>query len=363
MNKISILTFWGVPNYGAFAQAYALNKVLSSMYPNIKIEHIAYLNKAHHDLYYKKEIPEFLRWWDIINPRYYKRLLYHLLDSERHYPNFENDWAKIPQIKIKTDKELEKTEWDTVITGSDCIWEYSIQDFGDDVHLIGNNMKFKKLIAYASSFGDMNPNDCFPEFVKIGLKKYYAISVRDWTSFEIVHNQGISKEINIPIVLDPTLLYDFKSDKSIPESKHNSYILVYGNNFSDKTINDVKNYANDKNLKIIGAGIAPSWCDIKINDISPLEWIGMFDKAEMVVTCTFHGLMFGINYNKKILFNQVEYVRNRSMWLLEQLGLSELYVGDVSVKKVQEYSWNYDSINQKLKELRQQSFRFLERNI
>ena len=96
--------------------------------------------------------------------------------------------------------------WDTVITGSDAIWEYSIGEFGDDVHLIGNRLKCNKLIAYAASFGNMNIGDTFPVFVKSGLEKYNAISVRDQSSYDIICNQ-LQRNVKCPIVLDPTLLY------------------------------------------------------------------------------------------------------------------------------------------------------------
>jgi len=54
-SRISIITFWCVPNYGAFAQAYALNNVLKQMYPEFEVEHIGYLKKEHFDAYYTKK--------------------------------------------------------------------------------------------------------------------------------------------------------------------------------------------------------------------------------------------------------------------------------------------------------------------
>lgn len=52
MKKIGIYTFWNVPNYGTFAQAYALQKVISNRYPNISCMHIGYLDKRHYRFYY-----------------------------------------------------------------------------------------------------------------------------------------------------------------------------------------------------------------------------------------------------------------------------------------------------------------------
>lgn len=362
---IGILTFWSVPNYGAFAQAYALNQLIAKMKPSCHVEHIGYLHPKHQDLYFpiiKREKPPFLRWWDIINPYYYQRVFQYAVDSlkkERYEsPHFKKDWTSIPHIDIRSSKELELRKWDTIITGSDCIWEYSIKDFGDDVHLIGNRLRCRKLIAYAASFGDMNPDDVFPHFVKNGLLRYDYISVRDQTSLDIIQSQGVRRK-DIPIVLDPTLLYDFKSDVNIPKSKLTDYILVYGYQFFDDTEQQVKEYAKKNNLTVLGAGLAPDWCDIVLKDISPLEWIGLFNDADFVVTSTFHGLMFSIKYEKRIMFNQVGYVKNRSSWLLEQLGIAELYRSGNNLEYILNYDWDYAAINLKLEELSGPSLAYL----
>lgn len=359
MKKISILTFWSVPNYGAFAQAYALNHVLRTLYPNVEVEHIAYLHPKHQALYFQRKKPALHSLSQLKNMSYYKQLFLHLVNREIKYPHFSRDWDKIPHIEIESENKLEETQWDIVITGSDAIWEYSIADFGNDIHLIGNNIKCSKLISYASSFGNMNSQDQFPPFIKTGLEKYHAISVRDQSSQKIV-TQEMQKSVNCPIVLDPTFLYDFRKDKNIPSYSQDNYILVYGNEFTDSLIEEVRNYASLHNLQIIGAGIAPEWCSFRLINISPTEWIGMFSKASFIVTCTFHGLMLAINYNKKVFFNQIEYTKNRSKWLLDQLGLSALYKKSKSLHGILNYEWDYYSINKKLAELRESSLNFLK---
>ncbi len=359
MKRISILTFWSVPNYGAFAQAYALNRFVKSIKPDVDVEHIAYLHPKHWALYFKKSRPALVSKRQLLSRSFYKQWVSFIRDKQIKYPYFSQDWDMIPHIEVESESKLEEMRWDTVITGSDAIWEYSIGEFGDDVHLIGNRLKCNKLIAYAASFGNMNIGDTFPVFVKSGLEKYNAISVRDQSSYDIICNQ-LQRNVKCPIVLDPTLLYDFKKDGEIPAPAYEKYILVYGNEFSETLIQEVKKYARKNDLQIIGAGIAPEWCDIRLTEIRPIEWIGMFSGADFVVTCTFHGLMFSINYNKKVVFNQIEYVRNRSEWLLELLGLSYLYESAQSLKDILDYEWDYDCINMRLSEVRKESQRFLE---
>lgn len=356
--RIGILTFWGVPNYGAFAQAYALNKLLRRIYANADVKHLAYLHPSHQNLYFRRKKPIITSYKSVISPYYYKNLLLYHIKPRIEYPSFVNDWNSIEHVNLKNENELENYYCDVIITGSDAIWEYSVAEFGDDAHLIGNHLNCKKLISYAASFGDMNLEDDFKPFVKEGLEKYSAISVRDESSKNIV-NRMLQKEKAV-FVLDPTLVWNFKADEEIPESPYSKYILVYGNSFPDKLIKRVKSFAKKERLAIVGAGIAPKWCDIRLTDIGPMAWIGLFKKADFVVTCTFHGLMFSINYEKKVIFNQVDYVKNRSTALLEKLGLYYLYKNGADFDSILNYNWDYKQINSKLEKLRSESLKFID---
>lgn len=361
MKRIGILTFWGVPNYGAFAQAYALNKVISDLMPEDDVEHIAYLHPRHYALYFLKRQPRITSFRSLISLGFYKECFGYAINKKIEYPSFQKDWDSIVNRRFDSSEELETFDYDIIVTGSDAIWEFSVPEFGNDIHLIGNNLRAGKLISYAASFGDMNVGDSFEEFVVEGLKHYDLIAVRDETSREIIKN--LTDIQDITLVLDPTLLHDFKNDTEIPKSMYKRYVLVYGNDFSGEIISDVKEHAKRNGFTIIGAGIAPEWCDIRLTDISPKEWIGLFRDAEYVVTCTFHGLMFSINYEKKVVFNQIEYVKNRSTYLLESLGIYDLYRNGADVKEILGNTWDYNMINSRLDEMRKISFEFLKRGL
>lgn len=357
MKRIDILTFWGVPNYGAFCQAYALVKVVKELRPECEVGQIAYLHKKHWEHYNRKKRPICLGKRDLLTLRYFARLIDYKKNKYLNLEHFDKDWNVIPHTDVSDSEVLEAAQWDTVIIGSDTVWEYSVKAFGDDEHLVGQNLKYNNLVSYAASFGDMNVGDEYPDFVKDGLNKFDYLAVRDQVSADIV-TRLTGK--NSQITLDPTLLYDFKNDPIIPKPAYSDYILVYGKQYSDELAQQVKAYAKENNLTIIGVGIAPEWCDRIFTTMSPLEWIGLFSKAEFVVTCTFHGLMFSLIYERKIVFNQVEYVKNRSTWLLNQLSLDKLFSGDVTLEKCLNYDWNYKLINEKLDELRKPSVEYLK---
>lgn len=361
--EIGILTFWGIPNYGGFAQAYALNHVVSTICPQANVYTMAYLHPSHKEIYcHKRKFPKLSSPKDLTRLRFYKDVVFYFADRDINYPHFERDWNLIPHKALVSEISLEKYKWDIVITGSDAIWEYCIPAFGDDIHLIGDQLNCNKLISYAASFGAMNPEDIFAPFIGGGVKRYDAISVRDNNSRQIVEKH-LGQNMKIPIVLDPTLLHDFKNDPKIPLCSWKKYILIYGNTFPERLVDSVKKYALKHDLKLLGAGCNPVWCDKGLTKLTPKQWIGMFKNAEFVITCTFHGLMFSLNYEKKVIFYQEPLVKNRSEGLLEQIGLMPWNGNVTSVDEVLSYEWDYKKINQRLSDIRADSMDFLRREL
>lgn len=325
MKKISILTFWGVANFGAWTQAYALNKVLNEICgKDTLVEHIAYLEKQHWDNYYC---------------------------HDRRLENaFSYNWDLIPHTKVLNEKELEQTEFDVVCIGSDAVWEFAPQ-INEDLHLCGRNLKYNRLFSYAASFGDISLDHLPKEIKDIDFNVFQSLSVRDNNSRQIL-NLCTDKEVDV--VLDPALLWDFKADEAVKKTAFKNYIVVYGVNWTDEFIYRARKYAHENGLQLISAGYINHWCDLSLRlvELRTLEWIGLFKGAHKVYTSTFHGLMLGLNFEKDIAFCQVEYVKNRSQTLLEELDIEEA---------VRDFGRiiDYDEVNGKLERLRNKSMDYL----
>lgn len=329
--KIGILTYWGVPNYGAWIQAYALNNVVRSIADpkETSVLHIDYLDKTHFDSYYKTDM--------------------------RLHNAFSYNWSLIPHTCNMNSQELESCHFDTVITGSDSIWEFSVPQMGDDAHLIGNSINCDKLISYAASFGVTAKSDLKP-WAKTGLSRYDAISVRD------IHSKNIVDELlgnnSSEIVIDPALLHDFCSDTKVLDPKFKDYIAVYGVKFDEETIKNTIALAKKENLKILSLGFVNDWCDMSFRmiELRTLEWLGLIKNAKYVVTSTFHGLMLGLSFEKQVKFYQAEYVKIRSSFLIDSLSIqNELY--DFSSRL------DYSRVKPRLSDLRESSLAFLKKEL
>ena len=250
MKKIGIITFWGVPNYGTFFQAYALRNVVRQLWHDSQVEVVPYLADSHYKTYYG------LRGVDCrykyLRPKFYLSLLLGLVNLPANKKK-ENEFLKYYETlsfskRINAD-ELKKRNYDTVILGSDIVWDFSIPFFGNDRFLFGLDLNATKKVAYAASFGTVRYGSTIPEYVKKGLNELDAISVRETNSQAIVKSITNTEPL---VVSDPTFIYDFENDKNIPpENKYGDYIVVYGSTMGDELIKGCAEYAQKHSLRII----------------------------------------------------------------------------------------------------------------
>ena len=104
MNDINILTFWGVPNYGTFAQAYALQASMQKAYPEYDVKQINYLCQKHYKQYYSKYPID-----PIWKKNFYKSLGKYLnpfSDYHKRRKNFPRDYNIIPHTEQFTASQL-----------------------------------------------------------------------------------------------------------------------------------------------------------------------------------------------------------------------------------------------------------------
>jgi len=221
--------------------------------------------------------------------RYIKRWIQYPIKKIKDYSLFKKAWSSINHIDIADEEKLELHNWDIIVTGSDVVWQFSTVMYGVDYHLVGKGLNAKKLIAYVASCGDQKGN--LPDFVAEMLNKFTAISVRDTFSKHLVEPLLCGKK-DVQIVLDPTLLYDYPTDSNVITYDKGKYIFVYGLWFKKKTEHEVKKYAKEHKLEIIGVGHAPKWCDKRISEIDPFAWIGMFKMRNLLLQIHSTGLCF-----------------------------------------------------------------------
>ena len=359
---IGILTFWKVPNYGTYAQAYALQKVLEYINPTRDVKQIAHLDKKHYNFYF--DLKSYYRSYPVWKRAFWKSFsVKNDVLNERKKHKFFVAYEKIPHTDPLDLNNSDEYSFDSIFLGSDIVWDYSLEPFNHDPMLFGNGFKATQINSYAASFGTIKPDMKIPEYVSSSIKKMKNISVRDENSADIVE-QITGKRPTV--VLDPAWIWNFDTDINIKAPKEENYLLIYGQDFTEGFIENLIKYAKEHNLKTIALDCnsdSYNWCDklIKQDELDPLEWIGYFKSAEAVATSTFHGITFGLIFNKRIAFCKTDFIIAKIGTLLKKLKIYDVFNNSDDVYSMLDYEWDYSYINEYMNKERNKSIDYLKK--
>lgn len=358
---IGIQTLWNVPNYGTFAQAYALQKVIEKI-SNRNTVQIAHLDKKHFDFYYNYK--RYLRSGRVISKAFLRSFFYKNKDTSEKLSSFSKAYNTIPHTDVIDFNNINTYKFQKIFLGSDILWDYSIEPFNKDPFLYGCTFN-AEINSYAASFGTISLGARYPEYVVNALKKMKNISVRDEKSALIVEDiLGYKPDL----VLDPAWLWDFSNDDNIVRPIDKDYILVYGQDFTDRFVKNLVHFAKEKKLQIIGLDCNSDkydWCDklVHQSELDPFLWIGYFKNSTYVATSTFHGLTFSLIFEKKFAFCKTEFIMVKAKKFLEEIGILEKFENKEAVRGMLDSKWEYEYINKVINLKREDSIRFLIKSL
>lgn len=368
MKTVGILTMHKVSNFGSALQAYATQKVIASLgYDSELIDYI-YPNEFQYSRGYSRPIKNLksrISFWLGLHPRWKKmkaiKSFWPYLKVSKTYKSYE-DIHKNPPI------------YDIYVTGSDQVWNSNFTK-GDTTFFLDFAPKDAKRISYASSFSNAS---LYTEFVdKIGplLKAYKFISVREKKGAEIV-DKLIGK--NVPVTLDPTLLLDSAEWNRLADAKKDKYfekkyILLYVLAYALNPIPYIYDVAiklhKQTGLEIIALGeVDEKYFGripiMKVWDADPITYLHLIRNAAYVVTSSFHGVAFSVNYGKPLVAVIDKSKKDdRITTLLSRIGLEKCIYDINGPSDVKNVSYQVDLEQDKLKELRQESLKYLKMSL
>lgn len=296
MKKIASLTINSSLNYGAVLQTFALNYYLRLQGFDAKVIKYTYF-KGHDDRTFFQKLRSVI-WRGCFRP--------FILDVKR-IKNTELFQNKIVFTQLlETPESLNEiaSSYDTYIVGSDQVWNPRFA--GDDTNWF-LSFTNKKKIAYAASFGlSVLPPKYMSEY-KEQIKKIDIVSVREESAAKLIQNMGLSKP---QVVLDPVFLLSKEQwrEHAVKPNKQKYILCYYMPGFApvEKKIKTLaKFYAQKYNCPILNIGKKEYsrffFWENNLRGIGPAEFIGLIDKAEMVITNSFHGTAFSVLFDKKII--------------------------------------------------------------
>ena len=358
--KVGILTFQQAINYGAVLQLYALQKTVQKL--GIDSEVINYISPKLENDYKIIKYNTGLK--NLLANIFCAKALY---ERKRRFKIFEKKYLNLTdELYYKEDLTRICNEYDYVITGSDQVWNYAITDT-DSTYMLNFVEDSNKKISYAASFGVAQIPDELKVWYKNLLQDFKAISVRE------KHGQKILKEIcnrDITVTLDPTLLldkyewgnfcYNFK--------ERTKYILVYSLRNSNLLNSMAKNLKIETGYDVIVLNPRVRYMYTKDSRaiVGPEEFVNLFFNAEYVLTDSFHGTAFSINFNKKFLCElntDKNNVNSRLESLFDLLNLKNRTID--SLQKLDKIYDNidYNNINNILNNERRKSLNYLKMSL
>lgn len=187
---------------------------------------------------------------------------------------------------------------DLLVFGSDEVWNLGRKDITDYPALWGSGLTGGVRVSYApaANGADLVSAPCADDF-KRSLDGFALLSARD-----PVTQRSVSEVTgrDVAVVCDPTMLLQADRYRELQhDTDLESYLLVYsyGTNMTEADIAAIQGFARLRGLKIVSGGFCLPWCDVCV-PAGPFDFLGLMDKADYVVTDTFHGTVFASIYHK-----------------------------------------------------------------
>ncbi|MBD5097513.1 MAG: polysaccharide pyruvyl transferase family protein [Lachnospiraceae bacterium] len=261
-------------------------------------------------------------------------------------------WRSLKSLPLK----YADSQMDLFFLGSDEIWNVSRAECRCSLFW-GEGLE-KPRISYAPSVNNAVDNDFKSECYKTYLSNMKAVSVRDNHSKSVIEKKT---DKNVSVVLDPTLLNNpiVKKEYSIGQPYIALY-LFYGKLTAEEKKSIIK-FARKKNMPLVSGGQYINWCDYNVHSYCGDPFY-IYKNADYVITNTFHGTAYAINYNKRF----VTFGRGNSkiVDLLFQFQLEDcMSKGPEYLTQQLEKNIDYNKVNDLLQKNRIQSRQFIRNAI
>lgn len=381
MKRVGILTFSRTLNCGTELQAFALTKKLAEH--GFDAEVIDYAN----------ELPS--KWQRLISGAL-KRVLHGewrlFFDLLVRYFKGHSQQAEVPDnwyshLKLKRerfaafnkDMRFSATKYtaeqlyanppsyDAYIVGSDQIWNYWLTRYVD-IYLLCFVKNATRRIAYAASLGVKRIQLSRRRLYRRALRRFHHISVREKDSIPVV--EGLSGQC-VQHVVDPTLLMDADEwrKESVPVEAPAAYVLLYSMSNAPTIFDHAYRFASEMQVPLVT--ICPYYDEtaypgtIVWQSAGPREFLALLANARFVVTDSFHGTAFSINFGVNFMvpvFPHWEH-NNRIQGLCYELGLQDHYFEERGELPSIPPAIDYDRVHALLAEKRAQSLAWLRSSL
>lgn len=360
--KIGIITFHAAHNFGSMLQAYALKTYISQQ--NNSAEIINFRTKNQKDIYAVFTKRKGLKY--LLKNAFALTCRKSLNKKHTLFEEFLKNELNCEE-EIQSAGQINSMNFDAVIAGSDQIWNINTNDF-EWLYFL-ENITAKKY-SYAVSCGPNNVYISDRNRIASNLNLFNAISVRDEATHHFVEQNS---EKTATIVCDPVMLLEQQawrnlSSESITENLPDKFIFLYTLGCDKNLIKVVKQISKELKLPIVIPHVTNQY-DMLLNArrvfvSGPKEFLKLIDSAAIVVTSSYHAMLFSIIFDKQFYVIAGSH-DNRKRDILKRYNLEQQTIDgniDITLVKKQFETWNAD-FSSIVNDLRLQGARFINERI
>lgn len=308
-----ILTIQKVKNYGASLQTFALHKTLINKGVPNKIVDFVREDKKKVRVKKKFGFTGFFIYLFVLNLKQFRRYLLNVISfrdfsleklrsKDKLFEVFEEKHLSFTDEIQENELEKLNKSYKNFISGSDQVWNHTF-NFSVEAYFLGFVENKNNRIAFAPSFGITEIPKKLLEKYRDSFSKFNHLTVREQEGASIVKD---ITGMEIPVVLDPIFLMDkanwIKELKLKLNKPKKPYILFYTLGAEDKKGFEIcEKIQKQKGYDIVRLGRGRN--DLSINkgvfvkwDVGPIEFLELILNSSLVVTNSFHGTAFSINF-------------------------------------------------------------------
>lgn len=334
--KIGIVTFHDADNFGAQLQSYGLQAALESLGAES-----CFLD------FPEKKAPA-----EVPASPLMQRILQHRAKRQKLFADFRDAYLNRAAFD-----ESQVHAFDFFIAGSDQVWNPSITG-GEGKYLLSFAPASKRC-SYAASFGtNVLPESCRDYFSR-ELGQFQQISVREKSGAALVSGlTGTTPRVD----LDPSMLVKASQwEKMMAPSKTDMpYLLLITVQNDTNLLKLATQMAKERNLelKVISAAFFPPVGFQPWSDVSVCDWLRLIHDADLVISSSFHGLVFSILFHREFYVNplvsDLADRNSRVTELLEMLDISDRTAG------ITTEALDWVKIDERITQLRAESMVYLK---
>lgn len=246
---------------------------------------------------------------------------------------------------------------DAFVCGSDTI--FCPDEFGfDDGYYANYPIMRVNAVSYAASFGDPHFTNEMYKILNDRINNFKALGIRE--------NQMIpylKEHTSVPVqrTLDPTLLLKVDQyNEIISDSKETEkYLLLYSRRYNPRMEAYAERLAKENDWNIIDISLRATNAEKghrMAYEAGVEEFLSLVKNAEYLVTNSFHGMIFSVQFRRPFVVFSREQCNNKIFELLQLFGLTDrlLVTGEEEFKDI-----DYDMVHKKLEIEIARSYDFL----